>query len=425
MTTRTRTKGTPLVATSTVTVNSLYSSCSETSWTVKGTYNGPKVGNFTTMTDVVTKGFAKRSALGDVIMSPMSSVNTQSYTAGGQGHHIRAQNWSCSPQVKTEWRYDGDYFGLTVFSNGFPAIAVLSAAEIAQLEREATSRCLNSRGRGDSGANLFETWAEKEKAFAMLKNGILACNPNRVLSKSARSATISRLGRTVRSPKKLARIAADDWLMYRYGIQPLLNDIKVISAALRTPLSQEASRVSSRGKAEAYKTSTDTLSSSTNAQTTTYVRESVHQCVVRAVSLDEVVVDKLLESGISFKGLITLPWELVPYSFVADWFTNIGDIIGSATPAPGWKQLGSCLTVTQTIRSDYLVTGCTPAAGYDLVRPVMGGGTGITISKVRKDLAPDWYIPVIRANFKLSEPKRAADAAALVGQLILRRFGVK
>lgn len=377
------------------------------------------------MTDVVTKDFAKRSASGEVIFSPMSKTNTQSYTQGGQGHHIRATSDSCDPAGRTEWRYDGDYFGLTVFPNGFPAVPVMSVSEIAMMEREATSRCLNGRGRGDSGSNLFETWAEKEKAFAMLKNAFLACNPNKVLSKSMRNATIRRLSKTVRSPKKLAKIAADDWLMYRYGISPLINDMATITAALKADLPKDLSRISTRGKSEAYKTSSTVLSSSTNAQTTTYVRDSVHQCVVRAVSLDETVVDLFDSAGITFKGLITLPWELVPYSFVADWFTNVGDIIGSAVPAPGWKQLGSCLTTQQTIRSDYIVTDCTPATGFSLVRPVTGGGTGITITKVRKDLAPDWYIPVIRANFKLSEPKRAADAAALVGQLILRRFGVK
>lgn len=424
MTIRTRTKGTPLVATTFLSVNSFRSSCSETSWVNKGNYNGAKTGNYTTMTDVVTKGFKKRSADGDVIMSPMSMTNIQSYSSGGNGHHIVATSDSCSiPGFKTEWRYDGDYFGHTVGNQGFSAVGIHSAADITSFEREATSRCLSNRGRGST--NLFETFAEKTKSIAMLRDILLRCNPDQVLSKKNRKQTLTRIGRTIKSPKKLARIASDDYLMYRYGISPLLNDIEAVTKALKVSYAKKESRVTSRGKVESSKSDSTILTNSSNGQDFTYRRDSVDQVVVRAVSLDDVMWDFFHEAGITSKGLTTLGWELIPYSFVADWFFNIGDIIGAAHPSPGWKQLGSCLTISRTIRSDYIVTGCTPAVGFSLSRPVTGGGVGVSITKVRKDLAEDWYIPVVRSNFRLDELKRASDAAALVGQLILRRFGVK
>jgi hypothetical protein len=47
--------------------------------------------------------------------------------------------------------------------------------------------------------------------------------------------------------------------------------------------------------------------------------------------------------------LPTTAWELVPYSFVADWFINIGDVIQSVRPT-GALASKSCLSTKTTLR---------------------------------------------------------------------------
>lgn len=42
-------------------------------------------------------------------------------------------------------------------------------------------------------------------------------------------------------------------------------------------------------------------------------------------------------------------WEIVPYSFICDWFFNVGKTIASWTPNIGFKQLASWVTVSNTV----------------------------------------------------------------------------
>lgn len=51
-----------------------------------------------------------------------------------------------------------------------------------------------------------------------------------------------------------------------------------------------------------------------------------------------------------------LAWELVPFSFIADWFANFGDIVSAWAPTPGISKLASWVTITERWLQDITVS---------------------------------------------------------------------
>jgi hypothetical protein len=134
------------------------------------------------------------------------------------------------------------------------------------------------------------------------------------------------------------------------------------------------------------------------------------------MSLDEYDLTLADQLGLDFKSLVTLPWELIPYSFVVDWFLNIGDFIGSLTPSPGYTQLGSCFVVEREQTTSYTALGTeVPSLSYDVLRPVSGTVYRYRKSKNRYRMGDSGSI-VIKNDFKLTNLIRALDAVALLQQ---------
>lgn len=46
--------------------------------------------------------------------------------------------------------------------------------------------------------------------------------------------------------------------------------------------------------------------------------------------------------------MLALPWELVPYSFVADWFVNVSTFLNAVIPYLSTRPLGSWTTTRRT-----------------------------------------------------------------------------
>lgn len=427
---RTRVRGN-LTTSGSCSAFSVWTTCSETAWTNRtGNLTCMKTGRRETMSDVVVPGYHRRVQNGEVFFNGMYREVLQSDTYGGQGHQIRATGiGNCGGQnVQAEWRFDGDWFARLVSgpSNTAPIVKVISDSTINQMKREVTAAVLNARGRADF--NVSESLAERQKSLSMLADLLRRANPNQVLNPRNRARLVGHLKATVKSPRRVAKIIADDWLMYRYGIQPLVKDIQSVMKAIRDPSAKEKPvRHTSRKSLTLTSKSTTQHVVSSDACDTSYSKVSEDTVVVRAMSLDEFFNSVSRDFGFSAKDLLTLPWELVPYSFVADWFTNIGDILGAIAPTPGWKQLGSCLVLKRMVVTNTLCGSSTvlPSTGYTMLRPRSGGLYGSLYSVQRMDLDDSYLIPVIRSDFRMDEWRRVADSAALVGQLILRRFAGK
>jgi hypothetical protein len=142
----------------------------------------------------------------------------------------------------------------------------------------------------------------------------------------------------------------DRYMEYRYAIRPLMHDIKDISNALRHQ--KNSDRYTFRGFETAEKSfeSDDILWDMSGYDM--IVRDKCTRTVnVRAgvmVSLDQTATPSVWGLDQPIEAI----WELTPFSFIADWFFNIGQTIASWTPNVGVHELASWVTVKDVIHSE-------------------------------------------------------------------------
>lgn len=405
MSNRLRSRG-QLVTQSPAVQQTLFSNCGQTAWTNSATLSLGKVGVVETISDVVTPGFRKKSALGAVIMNPMSLNRVSASDSGGSGYHDKVSTpFDCSGTKRyTERKWLSStvsYYYSQYVQSGTPGVtnpscaSLLSDSEISSASIEAMTRALSERGRG-SNSNLYETLAEGRKALALLPS--IFQNIRKILSK--------RSGRI--------RSSAEAYLAYRYGLRPLIQDAASIIEAVKADKGRirETSRGYTSLSASGAKGTVHTWS--TGSITFNNFISDVVSC--RAMSLDEVSVDLHYKAGFGAKQLLTVPWELIPYSFVVDWFVNVGDFIGSLVPVPQCQPLGSCLVITRTRINNFTAVTSTANNGWSLVSPLTGTYTVSDYSKTRSPGLSSGF--VIKTDFRFDSVNRVLDSLALLYQIL-------
>lgn len=137
-------------------------------------------------------------------------------------------------------------------------------------------------------------------------------------------------------PRTRRQVLADTWLEYSFGWTPLINDIKDASYALeriklRLNERKFVKAVATRRYDGTHLFGTDTM-------------EGAHQIYARSHEYSEAIVvyrgsvilpigDRSLMTrqnlGFTWSNFVPTLWELVPYSFLVDYFTNIGDVLSA------------------------------------------------------------------------------------------------
>jgi len=355
------------------------------------------------MYDIVTPGFRERSSQGEVIMNPMRRwKRSRSQGVSSYGYILRwndpAYWYSYSGALRTTEVLGLDNTSYLVSDVGTFAI---SADEISEMDIEASTKCLSKIGRAST--DTWENLAEIKKTLSMLW---------------------SPLGSWFRWERK-ARAAglelslANLWLMYRYGIRPLVGSINDIMEAVAKGTKSE--RVTTRGAVS--KTVTSGSSAQEYGAGVLYDRKTtrIETVSVRAMSIDDMVTDWRYQYGFDAKSLMTLPWNLVHYSFVADWFFNVSDLIGALGNAFAPQSLGQSVTTLQVASCFKEGTSVAWPSGYTISIPYSGWAREDVWQKLRR---PSLATPglVVKQDFRFDDVTRIVDAVALVGQQILRRF---
>ncbi len=142
---------------------------------------------------------------------------------------------------------------------------------------------------------------------------------------------VANIIRTPGSPKEILRRVSRRWLEYAFGWRPLVADIDDGIRAIRRIRAGRPPRVLVRASSR----STEKLPSivtpyNTNDYTITVTSErrlSYGMRLYGCVSLNSGVEGVAHEFGIKLDEFVPTIWELIPYSFLADYFVNIGAII--------------------------------------------------------------------------------------------------
>lgn len=423
-------------------------------WAVRNT-QGLKVGSLETMIDVETSKYKARSKKGERIFNPLDQASFEYSRVDGNEVIVHSKATFGDPPKPNSWVTTGPYFDTIVRALGQKddgTHAFTSDIDIDSLMTEASTKVLAERGATRS--NSFESVAQIGQTIDLLKNPISALfkmvkqmkkewkNPPRerrifVPRDETPKQLKERLARQnahVPSNKDLieaGKLAADRssslWLSYRYGLLPLISDINMIIEGLSKDVGQ---RVEATTRANLH----DSTSSYYEAMVSLWPDDVVDCKVgiqktddvkVHAMSLDEHVVSLGENFGFTARGLFRTPWDLIPLSFVEDWFTNFSDYMLQLTPALGYKNLGSSMSVTRTSSVLYVPLETTvvshQASTYDIFQGFSGQYYARGITKTRRPLSAPGI--VIKNDFKFDKLTRQADAIALLYQQLQGALG--
>lgn len=236
-------------------------------------------------------------------------------------------------------------------------------------------------------------------------------------------ALLTKLMRNSSTFRGPVRASGDLWLQYRFGILPLMQDIEGIKQLLNKQPQKEhvgSSRVygsSQESQIEVF--SSEPVYGAVLGGTITYEQKA--EVIIRfgylhqAMGASAAVTDDFMKSFLNPRDLPSTAWELIPFSFLVDYFINVGAILESITTYTGsvvWTSISTVKTSSATLA----INTCTSYNQY-LYRPVFSGGfCKRTLRTVDRTTAPPGIPPL---TFSLPGSNiRLANIAALLSGLL-------
>lgn len=153
-------------------------------------------------------------------------------------------------------------------------------------------------------------------------------------------------------PKKLLknssralRNLASDWMQYRYGWMPVIYSMSdIVKLHGRTKWTTDKARTSVMSES----LSPDIPSNGCYISKEVSGEVSVASTVTCAYSTSSMA--RLSRFGVN---PLSTAWELIPYSFVADWFVNVGDYITANMSLGFQSHVGACSAIKKTLTETY------------------------------------------------------------------------
>lgn len=215
---------------------------------------------------------------------------------------------------------------------------------------------------GEAAAMIAVDLGESHKSFNMIAS---RAKQLRDAIKALKQGNFVRLRRTLMIPPEMVSVKglvmnkkrlmynkrrtfkeslADQWLEFHFGWRPLVEDIFNAAKALTVPLDNYRSVLGS-GKVEYH----EPIGMAPYVQYKGSLRLG-YRANVRVTNPRLVDASRL--------GLLnpaSIAWELAPFSFVADWAVNIGQMIGSLTDLAGVEISDTQETTKQTCEMSFLI----------------------------------------------------------------------
>jgi len=390
------------------------------SWAPYYTSTSPdtRTGTYRNMDDVTGNAPRRNLGVGGFRFNDMSS-SYQSIDAGtGTDWLIKGTANQCTGPDTYQFQYRRTNSSLTlgrqlsgfkhsIDPNGRLILNNPASGQLADYLRSLTStRVWSNRARGGSQTNLYEALFEVDKTLKLAHEYLTIA---RNIASSARR----------NNPAAFAKGVSSAYLMTRYGFMPTVSDtfhtLEALKALVGNVLETTRARESSIDVTSSVKTigEAGTWNHSTRTLTTTTVS-------VGAMSLDQYEKTFSDNLGLGYKNFVTVSWELIPLSFVADWFGNVGDFIGSLVPDFGFTQIGSCTSVRTEVKDEFLITSSALVnpSSYTVTVPPSGSCTQ-TVRTYQRFHGLSCPKILVKPDFRLTNLTRALDAASLLVQRLV------
>jgi hypothetical protein len=315
-----------------------------------------------------------------------------------------------------------------IYSPGFhPSLSVTLRPSVDNRARQQFYKKLRQTQQQFSALTFA---GELKETLHMLRNPAVAL----LGSAQGYLAELKRIKR--RSPKAWTKSIGGTWLEYSFGWVPLINDCKDAAKALERLGLPRTMRISagSQGEEDVTKATVGTAGQSTsqvnggNFFKLTATR--IESCTVRYRAALRAKADVATWGdeqwslfGFTPRDILPTAWELLPWSFLADYFTNIGDIINSAvtdTSELAWTSRTEITSVLNTLQMDPVFERSIPGPDFRIVGH--GGSSGraeLTRKEVTRNSVSGVPIPTLSFEIALSYGQKANCAALLTNALSL------
>lgn len=225
--------------------------------------------------------------------------------------------------------------------------------------------------------------------------------------------------------QKYVEAASSAWLETTMGLLPLISDVKdAAETAARWQTERRATRVRAVGSSENELTGSTRIAFGRVVDTTNYKIVTKYSCSyvagLKSESSPSGSLDRLRElSGLTVSQFVPTAWELLPWSFLVDYFTNIGETIENLSTDTSSIFFVTKTSKTQTVREKSSRLDLTiltpwehPSGGFNL-----GTATVVSTAMSRQPLtAAQLGVPPLRFKNPFGKPVKVANMIALLEQ---------
>lgn len=223
----------------------------------------------------------------------------------------------------------------------------------------------------------------------------------------------------------IASDASSRWLQYRYGIIPLLGDVEALHDIFYVdalePIGTSLMSTRYRIKTDARVGGTPDLRGSMSVSGTSKIVAEV-KLYYKTSSINELKIKRL---GLSLRDMPSTIWELIPFSFVIDWFVNFGDYFSALSASYGLSFAYGYFAVKEEIEDETVfadsVNGqvapmATESGDHNKAKRKYG-----VFNRTVYSSFPTPNLPSFKFPFDSFMDKRLADTVSLLTQM--RRKG--
>lgn len=388
-----------------------------------------------TTVDTVVPNFRKRSAKGEVFCNSFSSIlrefsadDTRSYNYYNSGVWYESRHWSN---------------GAALIETVGTSFQTLNLDTEQAAAKAATDAIRNVQKTEIDAVAFVGEWDKTRNLYRSVGNALVKlANPtvNRYKGRRMRRIPLyderglpilNRNGKPTfryahdgeeffggaRSEK--TKQSADLYLSYKMGVVPLLHDLE---GAVKVLSQNKALRRTARSNEVLSVTTTDVQTFGDNGMSWGITKSSSRTLSIRYGILYE---DTAVGRAVAQLGLsrpLSSAWELVPYSFVVDWFVGVGDWLDANQPSLASKTLCAWAS-TRDQRSFVATVNQTQKVRIGSFT-IEGSWSGTLTNIERHNVRNPWDVsvptrPALGSGFN---PSRCADFAALVLQKVKTRF---